>query len=98
MTGLTGEEREGNSLLYSLPLKTRHANPYRERYVVQLLHQPLIARLIDVVDRIAQGASRIQYLAFDVDFSIGQNVVDRAQHSRDILMNVRKAIGAGLVI
>ena len=61
----------------------------------QLPQQRLIALLIDVVDRVADRTPRIQHLPFNIDSAIRQNVVNRAQNSRHIMVDVHQPVRSG---
>src|SRR5580693_4510985 len=67
---------------------------HRDRFFhsAQLAQQLRVARTVNVIDRVPQIPPRREHLALNVDSAIPQYVVDCAQNSRHIVMDVHQPV------
>lgn len=64
----------------------------------QLGKKVFVAGAVDVIDGITEVAARIENLALDVNALVGENVIDGAENSGDVVVYVHQAMRAGLVV
>src|ERR1035437_1002193 len=77
---------------------SRHPHPNRLRNGAQFSEQLLIAIPIDVVNRISKRPASIQHLPLNIDPLIRQNVVNRPQDSRHIVVHMGQPVRAWRIV